>query len=624
MAELIFGVDFGTTNSLASYVDPVSDRVVNLVNLSDRRPHPSVVWYRGGSVVVGRDARKWLDASEEAISGSFVRSPKRLLQAHGTVFVDGREVDPVDVIAEVLAHIKKDAVGPERQHAIPLGRAVLTIPVELDGEGRGRLRQAARKAGISVVQFVHEPLAALYGYLRSQPNYRQLIGELDGQRVLVFDWGGGTLDLTLCLVQGGRLLQVASRGNNDVGGDRFDDVIRNHVLDAHAIEHEIEEFEARETENAQALLVNACERAKIELSTREKAPVLVRNFLLSEPGQDLAVYLTRADVEDATKKLVERGLGEISKLLDSVGLNADDVAFCLPTGGMVNMPAIRDGLIQKFGSRVKRLPDGDRIISTGAALIAHDNLRLSLAKPIELLQPDNTYISLVEPGFELPLENQTVRITQRMFYCADPRDGVAHFQFARPRRLGFGSHRSERLPYLTAQLPVDPFARPFTERLQAEVVVDHDYVVTIQLQATGRNAMVEAKIYDLEFALDLVAAGGCSDAESAGETEEPNTAGEGIDEAANGEIFLRSNVTGNNDAWHLVPGDAMEALRPSYFVHGNAHPTARQLAERLYYHPCAVCRRDSFECQRDGCDRECSGVPSCVVAEERSQSLGLI
>lgn len=191
MAEFIFGVDFGTTNSLASYVDPVSGRVVNLVNLTDRRPHPSVVWYRGGSVVVGREARKWLDESESAISGSFVRSPKRLLQAHGTVFVDGREIDPVDVISEVLGHLRNDAVAQERPHAAPLKRAVFTIPVELDGEGRGRLREAARKAGISVVQFVHEPLAALYGYLRSQPNFRELVGELDGQRVLVFDWGGG-------------------------------------------------------------------------------------------------------------------------------------------------------------------------------------------------------------------------------------------------------------------------------------------------------------------------------------------------------------------------------------------------------------------------------------------------
>ena len=108
----------------------------------------------------------------------------------------GRDLDPRDVVAEVLQFLREDAAtGQPVKRQVE--RAVMTIPVKLDGAGRRRLREAARKAGIGIVQFVHEPLAALYAYLRSTTDYRRRLAELDGCRILVFDWGGGTLDLTL-------------------------------------------------------------------------------------------------------------------------------------------------------------------------------------------------------------------------------------------------------------------------------------------------------------------------------------------------------------------------------------------------------------------------------------------
>src|SRR5262249_15102111 len=151
----------------------------------------------GGDVIVGRRAREHLDAGAEAITGSFVRSPKRLLDQDAPIHVAGRDLDPRDVIAGVLQFLRRDAsvVG----HRVE--RAVMTIPVKLDGDGRQRLREAARKAEIGVAQFVHEPLAALYAHLRSTTDYRRRLAELDGGRILVFDWGGGTLDLTLCEVR---------------------------------------------------------------------------------------------------------------------------------------------------------------------------------------------------------------------------------------------------------------------------------------------------------------------------------------------------------------------------------------------------------------------------------------
>src|SRR5262245_20222129 len=183
MAGQVFGLDFGTTNSLLSSIG----RDGTPIHLTDEkdRPHPSVVWYRGGEVIVGRKARENLDAGAEAITGSFVRSPKRLLDADAPVHVGGRDLDPRDIVAEVLRFLRREAMT---EHALKLkpNRAVMTIPVRLDGAGRRRLREAARKADIGIVQFVHEPLAALYAYLRSQADYRRRLAELDGCRILVF------------------------------------------------------------------------------------------------------------------------------------------------------------------------------------------------------------------------------------------------------------------------------------------------------------------------------------------------------------------------------------------------------------------------------------------------------
>lgn len=617
MVGRVYGLDFGTTNSLVSYVDQVSGRLVSFTNLLDSRPHPSVVWYRGGTVVVGRDARQWLETGDQAVSRSFVRSPKRLLMSDSPVFVDGRELDPRNIVSKILAYLRDDAAAAERGNTIALDQAVFTIPVDLDGAGRKRLREAARMAKIGVVQFVHEPLAALYGYLRALPDFHQQVADLEGRRVLVYDWGGGTLDLTLCLVSGGQLVQIANRGNNDVGGDRFDDVIQNVVLDLHSAEHEGTEIGGNEGENAFALLVNACERAKIRLSDSETAPVLVRGYLRSGAGRDIAVELTRGMVEEATAPLVARGMAEIDELLSEAGLNPQDIALVLPTGGMVNMPAIRDGLTQRFGTRAKNLKNGDRIISEGAAWIAHDGIRLTLAKPLELLQSDNSYVTVIERGFELPVADQVINVDQSMFYCTDPRDGLAHFQFARPRRVGYGSHRSDRIAYTTVSLKIDPNARPLLERIEAKIRIDADYVVTIDLVSKERNARAVAEIYALEFGLQLPLQG------IVGQQSEDEEEAETARGMKMGAVRVRSNIALSNADWHLVAGDIVELYRPNHFDNRGSAFSRKQDLERNYYHHCSQCKRSSFESHWFGCDEQgCRGMLSMIDAAKRVVASG--
>ena len=185
------------------------------------------------------------DSTEGAAPQGLLRSPKMKLRRGGMIHVDGREVEPSDAVKEVLSFLRTDALAP-RPGGIPhdVDRIVMTIPVDFEGPQRRDLRIAARKAGFGVVQFVHEPVAALYAHLRSLPNLRRELAELENRVLLVFDWGGGTLDLTLCRVLGGTLTQIASVGNNEIGGDVFDERLRNLVRTRFGREHKLDDVTA--------------------------------------------------------------------------------------------------------------------------------------------------------------------------------------------------------------------------------------------------------------------------------------------------------------------------------------------------------------------------------------------
>jgi molecular chaperone DnaK (HSP70) len=214
-----FGLDFGTTNSLVTVIgtDPGTMRASPQVLTHDGKPHPSVVWYSGAKPVVGRQAKNQLNELGLGVFGDIVRSPKMFLGSPMGIDVGGVTRQAVDVVADVLHFLRQEALS-RGIRGNPFESAVITIPVNMSGTARAELRQAAQKAGIRIHQFVHEPLAALYGCLRGRPNFRQELANLDRRLVLVFDWGGGTLDITLCQLQNGILTQVFNDGDDEVGG----------------------------------------------------------------------------------------------------------------------------------------------------------------------------------------------------------------------------------------------------------------------------------------------------------------------------------------------------------------------------------------------------------------------
>ena len=618
MSKKVFGIDFGTTNSLASIVE--GGRSLPLVDRVSLRPHPSVIWYRGGEVVVGRKARENMDVTESGAPPGFVRSPKMTLRRDAPIYVDGQPVQPTDAVAEVLRHLKQDA-HQSRDHAsgYVLDRAVMTTPVDFGGRERRALREAAQKAGIGVVQFVHEPVAALYAYLRSRKDLHKELSRLEGRTVLVFDWGGGTLDLTLCQIRAGSIMQIANIGDNDVGGDIFDERLRNLLRAKHAERHHIDDITALEQPGMAAKLLHQCENIKIQLSKTgvEEEDFIVRNYLkLEGPASNLVGTVTKSELNKESAKIVERGLSRIDEILEVTSLSYQDIELCLATGGMVNMSAIRNGLTERFVGRVPKLENGDRIIAEGAAWIAHDGLRLTLSKPIEILiattSERGTYYPLVPAGWTLPIQNETQRAVNQRLFCTDPRDGIAFIEFAKPVKLASKSPSDPRATLCTASVAVDPNARPLLERLECELQIDHNYIAKAILRSTGRNDTRSFEFHDLDFGLSLPVD------KVDGDPEEKESQATSLGQAGPIKATTKSNLTqrvnvtadtrdygGVDYLWQRVPGDLVAKYQESFFAYpSEASPL--QMEERNFYLPCSRCGRLKPQIDADGPIKGCS------------------
>ena len=585
-----FGIDFGTTNSVASVILHVEatgqERVAALTNRDDRRPHPSVIWYRGTETVVGRKAKQALGDRVIGAAGDFVRSPKTLLGSPHGITAGGVTRRPADLAADILKFLRQDAVD-RNFDGQDFKRAVMSIPVTMRGDSRRELRQAALSAGISIEQFVHEPLAALYGHLRGNGASVDNIAALENQLLLVFDWGGGTLDLTLCRVKQGVLVQIANIGDYTIGGDQFDLRLEKLVRTRHEESHPGADWTKLQP-TGKARLIEACEDAKIALSTRDSTTVFALYVFDTEgDAAHVEINITREDFLDATKDLVNRGLRRIEELLARADANERDIEFCLATGGTVAMPAIRDGLVGIFSpGRCRFSENAATAISEGCAWIAHDSVPLTLAKSISLLHAGDVFIPTINGGTRLPEANQQIA-DQFSFYCVDPRDGFAKFLLARSRWPG---DTGDMIPYGQLAVRVDPNTLPLRERLHFSLKIDENLVVEAKARSDGAGHERTMEIHDLEFGLALA------------NGEKFGCKRNGVPIAATpGDIRVKSNITDQHEAVSLVPGEVMRKCFPLYQT-----KTELQRDEEEYYLPCCICNRMIFEIMRDGCEA-CAG-----------------
>ena len=581
------GFDFGTTNSLISVVS--RDRAIDVLD-DTGLPFPSVVRYEGEQVVVGAEAKRTMDVVGIGVHGRTVRSPKWLL-GEESVNVGGVERSPVDIVAEVVRHVKSSAVAGTHAGVLKgVERAVVTIPVSMNGPRRAALRDAFRLADIGIVQYVHEPLAALYGYVRGHDDSDGVVRELNRRNVLVVDWGGGTLDLTLCRLEGGRVTQIKNGGSVEVGGDHFDDAIRNEVISRFAATANLGP-DAELYPDARLRLLHDSETNKIALSDRSKVTFYRPGFFRS-PELDLEYELTRDALEEITRPIITRAMREIEALLESADVGTSQVAMCLVVGGMAAMPAIRARLHEFFGPQRVVIPGNSAtLVSQGAAWIANDGRLLHLARPVELQLARASYLPLIDAGSPMPTEGQ---VKQRSFdlYCADPSDGKAKFGICTPERLGSSPQAADprrTLGYFV--VGVDDRAAPFRERLRLDVSINDDLIMSARASSSNVGDSASSEYHDLEFGISLGPA--MSDPT---DVAEPND--RPVTRSERGDLAVRANITDREDDT-LVPGDVMYDHRPRYFDRRHNLATQQQIEEHTYRMPCAVCGRRAN-------DRACS------------------
>ena len=579
----VVGFDFGTTNSLISVI--VGDRAVDVMNPVDGRPFPSIVRYEGAKTIVGREAKDSMEAAGVGVHGNVVLSPKFLL-GDEVVHVGGVERSPIDIVHDVVSHVKSESLNsPSGRQLDDVKNAVVTIPISMSAPRRAALRDAFRRADIGIVQFVHEPLAALYGYFRSLPDMAAALREYQRRNILVVDWGGGTLDLTLCRINDNRIVQVRNGGSDELGGDRFDEAVRAGVIERFSNAHGLEPGHTIDTD-ARLRLLHDSERNKIDLSERQKV-TFYRPGLFRGPDVDLELGVTRDDLEGMTRNLVQGGINRITSLLESAAVGPTQISMCIVTGGMAAMPAISGRLYELFGSQRVRVPDNTAtLIAQGAAWIAHDRQRLRLSKPVELQLARGSYMPLLPADLEMPGEREVKR-EQFHLYCTDPRDGSAKFQVCTPARPGASAQRSDAREALgTLVVKVDETAQPFRERLQLDVVIDDDLMLSMNAISAEKRNRAELEIHDLEFTLalpvDVEGPGGRGD-QAPQERDEPDR--------EPGEVTPRANVHGETSD-ELVPGELLYEIKPSLFDRRRRPPLDQVVIdEYLYYQPCGVCRR---------------------------------
>jgi molecular chaperone DnaK (HSP70) len=415
---------------------------------------------------------------------------------------------------------------------------------------------------------------------------------LNRRNVLVVDWGGGTLDITLCRLGGGRVVQLRNGGSADVGGDRFDEAIRDEIIKRFSERSHLGS-DAEIHPEARLRLLHDSEANKIALSERPAVSFYLPDFF-RRPQTTLEYRLTRDELDEITRPIITSGMHEMETLLESVNIAPSQIALCLVVGGMAAMPAIRGRLHEVFGPQRVEIPaDGGTLVAQGAAWIAHDSQRLRLAKPIELQMARGSYLTLARAGTEMPTEHEVKQNTVHL-YCSDPTDGVAKFQLCCPTRASESPQASEpRTSLGTLTVSVDQRAAPFRERLELEYRIDYDLILTTRVWSSEMKDKDVASFYDLEFGLLL------------GEVDEPDghdPHGDLTDVGReHGSLTVRANVTGTVDD-DLVPGEVLYKHKRSSFqrLQGvRTRATEEQIHEHLYYEPCDVCGRPSSdpECQ---------------------------
>ena len=348
----IIGIDLGTTNSCVSVLEGGEPTVIT--NSEGMRTTPSVVGFaKNGERLVGETAKRQAITNPERT----ISSIKRHMGENYKVKIDDKEYTPQDISAMILSKLKSDA---ESYLGEKVTEAVITVPAYFSDAQKQATKDAGRIAGLDVKRIINEPTAAslAYGLDKDEASHK----------ILVYDLGGGTFDVSILELGDGVFEVLATNGDTRLGGDDFDEAVLNYLADTFAKENGVD---LRNDKMALQRLKEASEKAKKELSSAQTTNINLPFITVNENGPlHMNIDLTRAKFDQLTSDLVQRTVEPMNKAMRDAGVSNADIAKVILVGGSTRIPAVQEIVKKVTGKEPFKGINPDECVSIGAAIQA--------------------------------------------------------------------------------------------------------------------------------------------------------------------------------------------------------------------------------------------------------------
>ena len=346
----IIGIDLGTTNSCVAVMEGGESTIIP--NLEGNRTTPSVVAFtKDGERLVGETAKRQAITNPERT----ISSIKREMGSNHKNNIDGKDYSPEELSAMILQKIKSDV---ESYLGETVTDAVITVPAYFTDSQRQATKDAGQIAGLNVKRIINEPTAAAlaYGMDKEEGNHK----------IMVFDLGGGTFDVSILELGDGVFEVLSTRGNNSLGGDDFDAIIVDYIANQFKSENGVD---LKQDKMSLQRLKESAEQAKKELSSTMSTNINLPFITATQSGPlHLNLDLTRAKFDELTSSLVEKSLEPVREALKDAGLKADDIEKVILVGGSTRIPAVQDAVKKLIGKEPQKDINPDECVAVGAAI----------------------------------------------------------------------------------------------------------------------------------------------------------------------------------------------------------------------------------------------------------------
>lgn len=403
----VIGIDLGTTNSCVAVIE--AGEAVVIPNSEGGRTTPSVVAFsKNNERLVGQVAkRQAVTNSERTIS-----SIKREMGSDYKVSIDGKKYTPQEISAMILQKLKSDA---ENYLGEPVTEAVITVPAYFTDAQRQATKDAGMIAGLNVKRIINEPTAAAlaYGIDKEEP-----------QKIMVYDLGGGTFDVSILDINSDVIEVLATAGNNRLGGDDFDQCIVDYLVEEFKHENKID---LRKDATAMQRVREAAEKAKIELSGITVSSINLPFLTANKNGPlHMEVALSRAKFDELTHHLVDMTMGPVQQAMADSGLTPADLSKVLLVGGSSRIPAVQEAVKRFTGKEPFKGINPDECVAMGAAIqagvLAGDvkSLLLLDVTPLSLgiETVGDVYAKIIERNSTIPIQRSQIFTTAASFQTA--------------------------------------------------------------------------------------------------------------------------------------------------------------------------------------------------------------